>query len=214
MKTKYIIGADEVGNGALAGPVCVGAVIAPVGATPVAGWGDSKKLTPKARERVAAAIKAPAYSATAMVTAGKIDELGITGALRLAYITAVNNCIGAVGADATIEEIRIDGNFQPGLVWGSTPVTFIVKGDGKDWHIGAGSCVAKVERDAYMVGVSGKHPQYMWHKNKGYGTRQHKAGIEQFGLTSLHRKSFCKKIQQGKLEVDGKAAFNVTDLFG
>ena len=78
----------------------------------------------------------------------------------------------------------------------------IVKGDAKSFSIAAASILAKVTRDRIMVSESKKHPNYLWHKNKGYGTKEHIDAIKKYGITKLHRQSFLTKIIDGQEEMD------------
>mgnify|MGYP002640223796 CR=1 FL=1 len=202
--TSYLIGADEVGRGALAGPVAVGAVRVPVDLDPVDGAGDSKSLTARTRQKVASTLRAhPKVEVEVMfLPASEVDDRGIAGCLRLCFKSAVEK----LGQGVRVEEVRVDG--EP-LVLGSIydDITrFIIRGDATDWVIGAASVAAKVSRDAFMVELAQEFPQYGWGKNMGYGTAAHEAAIKEHGFTPHHRRSFCRRIQQ-EMEMQ-----NVLDL--
>ena len=210
MTTQYEIGADEVGLGSLAGPLCVAAVMAPVGAPPVAGWGDSKKLSSKKRQAVVEALRQSGYfMVTASISPAAIDSGGVRAALCKAYEQVMADLL-LLGLP--VAKIVIDGDPMP-LSFGDIPTAYLPKGDGIEWRIGAASCLAKEHRDAYMVGLAESHSAYMWEKNKGYGSKQHVAAIEAYGLTEHHRRTFCKRFSVGALQLNTEPELDVLDLF-
>ena len=87
----------------------------------------------------------------------------------------------------------VDGNRDPGL---QLPTQLVVKGDGTSAHIAAASVLAKVTRDRLMTEYAREYPGYGWEKNKGYGSKEHYAGIAQYGITPLHRRSFLKNLTE------------------
>ena len=87
----------------------------------------------------------------------------------------------------------VDGNRDPGL---PLPTQLVVKGDGTSAHIAAASVLAKVTRDHLMTEYAREYPGYGWEKNKGYGSKEHYAGIAKYGITPLHRKSFLKNLTE------------------
>ncbi len=188
----YIIGADEVGRGCLAGAVYVGAVLVPDDKTPVAGVGDSKKLTPKRREVVYKTLQndGDVCHQVCIRTASFIDQNGIQRALHECFKKAIDRCLAQIPNGESVE-IRIDGK-RMDLDWHSIRTVYIIKGDATDWVIGAASIVAKVERDAYMVQMAVQYPAYGWERNKGYGSEAHRNAIYKHGLTPLHRATFCR----------------------
>lgn len=202
--TTWVIGADEVGRGCLAGPLCVGAVMVPADMPPVEGVGDSKKLSPKKREEVAHRLRSnPKVALTrAYVHAADIDKDGISQCLRRAFECAIQYLLSL---GESVEAIKIDGNPQD-LTFGDVPVEFIVRGDDSDWRIGAASIIAKVGRDALMVKHAEAHPGYGWERNMGYGSPEHQEAIRVHGLTPHHRATFCRRFVQDD-------AVNVLDLF-
>jgi len=174
-------GVDEVGRGALAGPLTAAAVVLP--AKPhIDSLDDSKRLTPERREQVAAQIHQVALGVhIAHVAAEDLDALGMTAALRRAMTTALQGC-GLVP-----ERVLVDG--LPMRI--HTAETAIVKGDSKVAAIAAASVVAKVARDALMRDMGRRFPEYGFELHKGYSTPEHLEAIDTHGLTPLHRRSFA-----------------------
>lgn len=176
-----VVGVDEVGRGALAGPLTVAAVRLP--ASPIV-WGlnDSKQLTPSRREALAAQIADVALAiGIAHVEAASIDALGMALSLRQAMARAV----GDTGLDPDC--VLIDGN----PVHAHPAERCLVKGDARVASIAAASIVAKVTRDALMVAYDEEYPGYHLAESKGYGSAEHIAAIRERGLTPIHRVSFC-----------------------
>ena len=175
---------DEVGRGAPAGPVHVGLVVVErsTGRAPD-GVRDSKLLTTPARRRLVPAIEGWA-AASAVGSAGpaEVDELGVTGALRLAGLRAL------AAVDEHPEVVILDGNHDwlTGVDCALRVVTRI-KADRTCTSVAAASVLAKVARDAVMVALSADHPVYGWDANKGYGTEEHLAALGRFGTTAHHR---------------------------
>jgi len=176
-----VAGADEVGRGALAGPLTVAAVILPPGVC-IVGLNDSKKLSPQRRVEIDVAIREVAMALSIVsITASEIDAAGLTGATR----SALNAALDALNPSS--DHIIMDGLGVGGL---SVPETAVVGGDSKCAAIAAASIVAKVHRDAFMVELHAVHPEYGFAVNKGYGTADHTQAIEAYGLTPYHRRSF------------------------
>ena len=176
-----VVGVDEVGRGAIAGPLTVAAVCLP--AEPVI-WGlnDSKQLTPARREALAARIADVAVAiGIAHVEPASIDAVGMTASLRQAMARAVAD----TGLDPDC--VLIDGN----PVHAHPAEKCLVKGDARIACIAAASIVAKVTRDALMVSLDEEYPGYHLAECKGYGSADHIAAIREKGLTPLHRASFC-----------------------
>lgn len=182
---NLIAGIDEAGRGPLAGPVVAAAVIFD-NETIIEGINDSKKLTEKKREELFEIIKEKSLSyAVGIVDEKSIDEINILNAALQAMKTASEEL------NPQPDLILIDGNksFKSNI-----PTQNIVKGDAKSFAIAAASILAKVTRDRIMKEAAENYPEYLWHKNKGYGTKQHIAAIHKFGFTEYHRKSFLSKI--------------------
>lgn len=200
---RVLAGMDEVGRGALAGPVSVGVVVidetcrsAPPGVK------DSKLLTPLARGRMVRPIQrwARAY-AVGHSSPAEIDEIGIMGGLRLAGMRAL-----ATVADAGIvpDLVILDGNHDwltpPDMIGllafandtapPVPPVTTMIKADLKCSSVAAASVLAKVERDAMMVALDGEHSVYGWAVNKGYAAPEHMLALEAHGPCVQHRRSW------------------------
>ena len=175
-------GCDEAGRGCLAGSVFAAAVILPDGYTNDK-LNDSKQLTEKKRYALRAEIERDATAwAIGIATAEEIDKINI---LR-ASILAMHRALDALSTRS--EAVIVDGNrFTP---YNNLPYETIVKGDGKYMAIAAASILAKTYRDDYMLELDAKYPQYLWRKNKGYPTREHREAIRRFGLAPVHRRSF------------------------
>ncbi len=189
LDTPLYIGVDEAGRGPLAGPVVAGAVV--LGCDPPAGLDDSKKLTVKRREVLDKAIRAQCGWAIGVVGPEEIDRLNILTATMVAMTKAVQNLCAAGGVQP--DKVLIDGNFTPegradDWCW---PGEAIIGGDASEPAISAASIIAKQWRDRVMIEAARQYPQYGWERNKGYGTREHREALEQYGPTPLHRRSFA-----------------------
>ena len=190
-----ILGIDEVGRGPLAGPLVVGAVILPEDEKE---WykelRDSKKLSPKKRERLDSLIRTDATVGLGWATNIEIDDVGISEALHLATRRAVKE----VQKQRTpFSQIIIDGkvNFLKNTAL-ARYVSTVVKADDLIREVSAASIVAKVARDKYMVGLAEKYPEYGFEKHMGYGTVKHRQAIAEKGICPEHRCSFepCKSM--------------------
>lgn len=193
-KYKLEAGTDEAGRGCLAGPVVAAAVILPKGFKhPLLN--DSKQLTEKQREKLRPFIEKHALAyAVAYVSETKIDEINILQASILAMHKSIDKL------QIEPEFIIVDGNkFKD---YKKIPHQTIVKGDAKFMSIAAASILAKTYRDDYMQKIAKEYPNYYWHKNKGYPTKQHRDGIRAFGITKYHRKTF--RLLPIQLEFDFK----------
>lgn len=176
-----IVGVDEVGRGAVAGPLTVAAVCLPDDPV-VWGLNDSKQLAPARREALAARIADVAVAiGIAHVEPASIDAVGMAASLRHAMAQAVAD----TGLDPDC--VLIDGN----PVHAHPAEKCLVKGDARIACIAAASIVAKVTRDALMVAYDEEYPGYHLAECKGYGSAEHIAAIREKGLTPLHRASFC-----------------------
>ena len=190
---RFVIGCDEVGRGAIAGPVGVGVCVVDVsvGAHP-AGLRDSKMLSEKRREELAPLAAGWAlYSAVGLATAEEVDSLGIMVSLGLAGKRALTQLF-ELGASITESVLLLDGSFDwlsPVL---TTPlrVRTRVKADRDCASVAAASVVAKVHRDRLMIGYDAEYPGYGWSGNKGYGSSEHYAAIDRQGASALHRKTW------------------------
>jgi len=191
-----VAGLDEVGCGALAGPVTAGAVILSVDCR-IAGIDDSKRLTPARREELDREIRARAVAVSvAHVWPADIDRIGIARAVEVAMREALAT-LGTV-----VDHALVDGRVS-GL---GLPTTSIVKGDGSVACIAAGSIVAKVARDAIMVGLEDEYPGYGFAHNKGYGSADHLAALAERGPSAVHRRSYAPCSQPRLFQPDGEPA--------
>ena len=180
-------GCDEAGRGCLAGPVFAAAVILPADFEH-ALLNDSKLIAEPLRYELRAEIeqKAIAY-AVASVDSLEIDEINILKASFLAMHRAIEKL------HLTPQFLIIDGNRfnkHPTI-----PHACVVKGDSKYFSIAAASILAKTYRDDYMKQIAAEHPEYDWHKNKGYGTLKHRQSILKNGYTPYHRRSFSVSLE-------------------
>ena len=192
---RFVIGIDEVGRGAIAGPVAVGLCVvdASVGAHP-AGLRDSKMLSEKRRVELAPLADAWAlYTAVGLASADEVDSIGIVAALGLA---AKRGLVALHEAGASIREsvVLLDGShdwLNPAL---SAPVrvTTRVKADRDCASVAGASVVAKVHRDTLMIEADARLPGYGWPGNKGYGSNEHYAAISELGATDMHRHTWLK----------------------
>ena len=184
---QLICGIDEAGRGPLAGPVFAAAVILPEGLEDL-GINDSKKLSEKKRDLLFEQIKEKAVDySIASASEKEIDEINILNATFLAMKRAVE------GLSVKPEIALVDGNRKPGT--GIEELT-IVKGDAKSISIAAASILAKVSRDRYLTELDRQYPQYQFAKHKGYPTKLHYEMIKQYGVSSVHRLSFLKNLNE------------------
>jgi ribonuclease HII len=185
---RRIAGVDEVGRGALFGPVVAAAVILPerTGSLARAGLKDSKQMTREDREAIDGHIRRIALAVSvAEVTAETIDAVNIYQATRLAMRLAVEGL--AVAPDhLLIDAMRIEHECAQ---------TRLIYGDALSLSIAAASVVAKVHRDGLMRDLDRLHPQYGLASHKGYGTPQHKRALAQHGPCVLHRRTFAPVAQ-------------------
>ncbi len=186
--TRWVAGIDEVGRGALAGPVVVGAVVLPPDeAEPLeSALGDvrdSKLLSPEVRSELSARIANTAVAAAvAAVGPWTVDALGIVAAVRLAACRAV----AALGIRP--ELLLVDGSPLRGI---DVPQQAVVGGDRQVLSIACASVVAKAYRDALMIALGMAQPAYQLDANKGYLTADHQAGLSLVGPCWLHRLSWA-----------------------
>jgi ribonuclease HII len=175
-------GCDEAGRGCLAGPVVAAAVILNP-ERPIIGLNDSKQLSEAKRDALRPEIEQHALAwAVAMCSPDEIDRFNILKCSLMAMHRALDQLI------VRPQHIVVDGNrFIP---YADVPHHCAIGGDGIFAHVAAASVLAKTHRDELMLQLHGEHPQYAWHRNKGYPTRQHRAAISAYGTTVHHRLSF------------------------
>lgn len=182
MEQKLICGVDEVGRGAGAGEIyCAAVILNPE--NPIPGITDSKKLSAKRREILAAEIREKA-TAWCIATASleEIIDLNVLHATMLAMQRAVE------GLPIQPDKAFIDGNRAPQL---NVPVETVIKGDLKIQEIGAASIIAKVARDQKMVELHESYPEYGFSQHKGYLTKQHLDALQQYGPCAIHRVTYA-----------------------
>ena len=180
---ELVCGVDEAGRGPLCGPVFAAACILPDGLV-LEGLNDSKKLTPKKRDKLFDLIceNAIAYC-IASASVEEIDELNILEADLLAMRRAIDGL--SVKADFAL----IDGNIARGF---EIPARAVIGGDAKSPSIAAASILAKVARDRDCITLDEQYPQYGIAKHKGYGTKQHMDALRTYGPSPIHRKQFIR----------------------
>lgn len=180
---KVIAGVDEVGRGPLIGNVVAACVVLPVNFK-LEGLTDSKKLSEKKRDYFYDIIMKEALAVgVGRVDAKKIDEVNIYEATKIAMKEAIDEANKKIA----IEHILIDA--MPMDI--DIPTTSIIKGDLKSLTISAASVIAKVTRDREMYELDKIYPMYDLANNKGYGTKKHLAGIDEYGITKYHRLSYA-----------------------
>lgn len=191
--TIIVAGVDEAGRGPLAGPVVAACAILPEDFD-VIGVDDSKKLSEKRREELFEQILNKSLATGVGIADNNlIDEINILQATKRAMQEALENAnkmledkmgkkVGHVLFDA-VEIKAIE-----------TPQSAIIKGDAKSLSIAAASIIAKVTRDRMMMEYHEQYPYYGFDSNKGYGTKAHYSGIEEHGITPIHRKTFLKNL--------------------
>ncbi|MFT0763009.1 ribonuclease HII [Actinomyces sp. F1_1611] len=178
-----VAGVDEVGRGCLAGPVCVGLVVAPLDRPIPTGLTDSKLLSPSRRQKLVPQVEEWAL-AWALGWAGpdEVDHLGIVGALRAAGHRALAQI------DLEVGIVLLDGNHDWFSDLWTPPVVTQVKADRDCASVAGASVLAKVARDRYMESLA--DPGYDWAHNKGYGSAKHRAALANLGVSDHHRKTW------------------------
>ena len=183
---RIVAGVDEAGRGALAGPVAAGAVVLPAEFIDLynhlEGVQDSKVMNPTDREHWAEEIKAVAIAwSVGFASVAEIDKIGILPATQLAAGRAIQSL------HCVVEHILVDYINLPDVALPQTP---LVKGDARSLSIAAASILAKTTRDALLVELDETFPGYLFAKNKGYGTPEHRQAIDRLGPCDQHRKTF------------------------
>ena len=175
-----IAGVDEAGRGPLAGPVVAGAVILKDFSFKER-IDDSKKLSAKLREKAYHEIFKKSIVGIGIVDEKIIDKINIYQATKKAMQLAISNL------EIPPDYVIVDGNMK---IITKCPLKCIIGGDSKSLSIAAASIVAKVTRDRLMVEYDKIYPQYGFAQHKGYGTKMHKASLENHGPSPIHRMSF------------------------
>lgn len=189
-----VIGIDEAGRGALAGPVSVGVhAVKRIHTSFPSGLRDSKLLSEKRREALLPLVENWGQGAVGFASAAEIDAQGITKMLAQAARRALLE-LHNDGVDVTTSIILLDGSHDwltPAL---KKPLRIETRvgADRSHASVAAASLRAKVRRDHLMIEASGTHPEYGWHSNKGYGAASHMQAIKEHGVSDMHRKSWVK----------------------
>jgi ribonuclease HII len=185
---RAVVGIDEVGRGAWAGPVTVAAVVLRPDALP-SGVRDSKALSPAVRTRIDAEVRAAALVGVGQASNDEIDAMGLAAALTEAARRALAAVLALDGAP-TDPLVLIDGT-QDLVRLPGVEIATLVKGDAHAISIAAASVCAKVDRDAWMVRAAEDHPVYRFDRNKGYPAPVHVAALAEHGPCVLHRHSWA-----------------------
>ncbi|MCU1364265.1 MAG: ribonuclease [Acidimicrobiaceae bacterium] len=210
---EVVVGIDEVGRGALAGPLTVGAVVLTHATRAPKGLTDSKLLTSREREALVGPLEAWATNwSLGSVSSNEIDRWG----LRLALAVAATRAIDGLSVSPT--HALLDGPFNlldaplrledqwnnaPELRYASLSHTTLIKGDRLCASIAAASVLAKVHRDRTMVELADEFPPYGWADNKGYGAPQHRRALFELGPCCYHRVTWKLNVP-GELDVGQK----------
>ncbi|ASI47485.1 ribonuclease HII [Anaplasma ovis str. Haibei] len=180
---SVIVGVDEVGYGAIAGPVVAAAVYLPEREHDyIKDIKDSKALSSKKREELFYKITSHAKYGVGFARVCEIEQHNILVASHISMRRALQNL--SVKADLVL----VDGSRTPDLPWA---VKTIVRGDSISTSIAAASIIAKVTRDRFMKRLHEQHPEYAWNQNCGYGTKAHMLSIKLHGKTTQHRSTFA-----------------------
>ena len=186
MGIEYVAGIDEAGRGPLAGPVVVACAIMPENSM-IEGVNDSKKITESKREKLYDLIVNEAISyGVGIINQDEIDEINILQATKKGLTEAIKSM------EIKPNLILVDA--LEGIDTLGIPYKSIIKGDAKSYSIAAASIIAKVTRDRIMREWDKIYPEYGFSGHKGYGTAKHIEAIRKYGLTPIHRKTFCKNI--------------------
>jgi ribonuclease HII len=197
---EIVVGIDEVGRGALAGPLTVGAVVLTCCDAPPETLTDSKLLTAARREALVGPLEQWAADwSLGSVSASEIDAWGLRLALAVAATRALNGLRlrpthalidGAFNLLRAPVDLAFGAAMPPALRYGSLRATTIVKGDQKCASIAAASVLAKVHRDAVMTDLDGQFQAFGWAHNKGYGAASHLEALREWGPNVHHRQSW------------------------
>jgi ribonuclease HII len=185
---KLYASIDEVGRGAIAGPVVAACVIWPPDTEEYDYMiKDSKKCTPTQRKFLDSYIKTRAIDySISFISNERIDEINILNATMEAMHECLNNL------KVKVDHILVDGNYFK--KYENIPYTCCIKGDSTYISIAAASIIAKEARDNYMSEIAKDFPKYKWENNKGYGSSDHMSTVIKYGTTPLHRITFLKNI--------------------
>jgi ribonuclease HII len=182
-----VVGVDEAGRGPLAGPVIAAAIILDRSDPNIQklGINDSKKLSALKRESIYNYLVQKCHYAVGEATVEEIDTLNILQATMLAMRRAIEGIL------IPYNHVLVDGNQRP---LHEPHVQAVIGGDAQSLTIAAASILAKVKRDALMLKLAEEYPDYLWHKNKGYPSTDHRQALIKYGPCPHHRRSFLRKI--------------------
>ena len=183
--STVVVGIDEAGRGALAGPVVAGACYVPNNIALHAGVQDSKSLTPEQRKEAYAWITQHCIWSVGQRSASFVDDHGILEATE----KAMQDAVAALALNIKPTYLLVDGRDK---FWFDYPHSSVVRGDESESCISAASVIAKVHRDTLMIDLSTEYPVYGLEKHKGYGTPEHYAALQEHGLSCIHRKTFIE----------------------
>tara|TARA_B100000902_G_C26890068_1_gene706903 strand:+ start:19 stop:606 length:588 start_codon:yes stop_codon:yes gene_type:complete len=181
---QYIIGADEVGRGSFAGPICAAAVkINYSHLALLTNVKDSKKISAKKREEIFSMVQENKIEYSFNESSNNfIDQFGIKNANEKVLTDSISDIF--TGSEIVyVDHFKIN-DFKS---------ISVVRGEDNCRAIALASIVAKVLRDNLMIKFSEKYPEYLFEKNKGYGTKEHREAILKYGLSNIHRRSFSLK---------------------
>ena len=187
---SYYAYIDEVGRGSICGPVLCGVVLVKANRKLKNKYRDSKVISPAVRVKMYKELLNESIELSFGTASNKeIDKYGLSKALSLASNRAIAKL------SLIPDKIYLDGNYDYINITrkDKIEVLCVIKGDILINEISAASIFAKVYRDALMVKLAKKYPNYHWEKNSGYGTKNHFSAIKKYGITAHHRKSFIKK---------------------
>ena len=184
---RTVVGVDEVGRGAWAGPLVAAAVVMLI-KFKKKPWhklvNDSKKLSPQLRQKIFDLAINEVDWATGLVTSQTIDKIGVAEANKLAVKLAIKNL------KKTPDFILMDFIARFSTSISGKPTKVIIKGDAKVFSIALASVIAKVSRDQLMIKYETKYPGYGFAQYKGYGTRQHLLALKKLGPCPIHRRTY------------------------
>ena len=198
---EFVVGLDEVGRGAVAGPLLVGAVAINTLIEPPPGLNDSKKLSPRKRESLVGPIQQWAAGwAVGAASAQEIDEWGLSRALALAGHRAIGGLVmvpTAAIVDGPVDFLRprtrLDDRYSENERFEALPtqITCLIRGDSRSATVAAASILAKVLRDQLMEQLSIEFAEFGLAGNKGYMSAQHAQALEEYGQSPIHRTSWA-----------------------
>jgi ribonuclease HII len=205
---RRVVGVDECGMGSLCSAVVAAACLLPPNCRRIAGVRDSKTLSARQREKLAAEIRRRTIVAVGAASVAEIDRLNIYHASHLAMRRALRR-IG------DYDHVLVDGRRIAGFD-DVGPHTAVIDGDALCYAIACASVVAKVTRDRLLARLALRHPGYGWERNAGYSTREHLEALRTLGVTPHHRRSFAPArsggAEQVELDLDGVAVAPLGEL--